>query len=202
MSSRSPYHSEVSHDPLFLFLGALVRAARAVFWSFWWPLIIEFCEICCCWRLCFVVFVGFSQLQDSSFDGRSSIHAPLFTWITTPDINSCTHFTSLVWLIFSSNSPQLQLLHSPNRQNAGQGWELHFRRFSFTMGFLVWAHFFGENARIGSPRTQRIIGCWVPPPHDLLHGVNPINFHVYFRFLRLPFDVVWLLFWEFAAFSL
>lgn len=197
---RVTYHSDVSQDPLFLLFGALVRT-RDVFWSFWWPLMIELGDDV---LLCLVGagsgLTGLSQWHGTTPLGRSSMHAPLFTWITTPDINSCTHFTSRVWFIASLYSPQLQLLQSPSRQNAGQGCELHFSRFSFTVGFLLCAHFLGEKARMGSPRTQRIMGCWVPPPHDLLHGVNPINFHAYFRFLRpVAVDVVWL---ALAAFSL
>ena len=189
----------MSHDPLFLFFGGLVRFLSRVFWSLCVLWMIDGWRLCLCASIFDILDGGLMHSHCAIVKGRSSMQAPLLTCMTTPEISSCTHFTSLVWLVFSSNSPQRQLVQSPNFQKAGHGWLLHFMRLSLTTGFFMCEHFLGEYARIGSPRTQRIMGCCDPPPHVFEHGVNPITFHENLRFLR-PVEVV--LACEFAALSL
>lgn len=61
IKSRPLYHSESSHDPLFLFFGGLVRCLLAVFWSLWVLLwMIDGCRLGLCDSI-FVGLVGFTH---------------------------------------------------------------------------------------------------------------------------------------------
>lgn len=62
-------------------------------------------------------------------------------------------------------------------------------RFSFRTGWVRWAHRLGEKIRVGASRTHLMTGCWMPPPQDLLHALNPITFQRNLR-LRSGFEVL------------